>query len=87
MRKAVGPLRITSAFRCKEHQASLRKSGILTAVGTSTHELGDAADILAIGKPIDVVLAEAPKHFKAIGIAKTFIHVDLRDDKERRWPY
>ncbi len=79
------PLWITSAFRCQGHQESLRASGIKTAVGKSTHELGHAADIRAAD--MDMLSALADDHFKAIGEAKAFIHVDLRDDKERRWVY
>jgi uncharacterized protein YcbK (DUF882 family) len=81
------PLVVTSAFRCAEHQERLRGSGIKTAVGRSTHEDGIAADItVPVGK-MPKLLAILEKHFKAIGIARNFYHVDLRDDKERRWKY
>jgi uncharacterized protein YcbK (DUF882 family) len=82
------PLIITSGYRCARHQASLRGQGLQTASGTSTHELGEAADV----RPKD--LADMPEllkileeEFKAIGLASTFYHVDLRADKIRRWKY
>jgi zinc D-Ala-D-Ala carboxypeptidase len=92
LRRAYGaPVVVTSAYRCKRHQTELRDKGLQTAKGISTHELGDAADIqpftaysaLLMGS----LLMEAEKLFKAVGVAKSFLHVDLRDDKERRWRY
>lgn len=82
------PLKVTSGFRCARHQADLRASGINTVVAKkSTHELGNAADI----RPADMNMEGFEKicdpWFFSIGIAKTFLHVDLRDDKERRWNY
>ena len=79
---------ILSAYRCKEHQENIRGQGIKTAVGVSQHELGKAVDIMSNGKTAED-LEEAAKEagFKSIGIAKGWIHVDLRDDKERRWKY
>lgn len=78
------PLTITSGYRCEEHQADLRKN-IKGAAKTSQHTEGKAADVRAAD--MDKLLTLLEKHFKAIGIAKNFYHVDLRDDKIRRWNY
>lgn len=80
------PIRVTSAFRCTEHQASLRGSGIKTATGTSTHELGEAVDIQTMRGSKDGLESVAEKHFTSIGIANTFLHLDTRKDF-RRWKY
>ena len=79
------PLILTSVFRCAAHQATLRDSGVQTATGLSQHELGRAADI-ATGGHLNLDVA-ASSYFSAIGKAKSFIHVDLRNDKPRRWSY
>ncbi len=77
---------ITSGFRCKKHQDYLRSvPGVETAKSTSTHELGHAADIKAA--ELDRLYSLLHKHFRAIGKARTFFHVDLRADRERRWDY
>ena len=82
------PIKVTSGFRCTKHQEALRNSGTLTVVAKkSTHELGQAADIKA-QMPIDELEKVCAKHFQSIGIAKTFLHCDLRTDKpKRRWAY
>ena len=73
------PVTITSGFRCQRYQGILRGKGLQTAVGTSTHELGQAADITGADLPL---LAEVCKKvFKAVGIASNFVHVDTRADK------
>lgn len=92
IRKETGqPLIITSAYRCSRHQESLRKMNVATVVAqkTSQHELGKAADIVPKDRKnvrtkfLDIV----SKQFKTIGLSDRFLHVDLRDDKERRWEY
>lgn len=82
------PMRITSAFRCSRHQEAIRKSGVSTVVAKkSTHENGDAADISVSSLTIGSLLPIVEKQFKSIGVANNFLHVDLRDDKVRRWKY
>jgi hypothetical protein len=85
------PLLITSAFRCDKKQQDLRGTGTLTAKGKSTHELGHAVDIKPLKSTEENfkrLLEVLAKHFDAIGLAKTFYHVDLRTDKKnRRWNY
>jgi len=83
------PLEITSAYRCSEHQNTLRKSGIKTAVGKSTHELGTAVDIRPYKhtkENMNRLFTILEKYFDSIGIAKSFFHVDERPGK-RRWNY
>lgn len=79
------PIRVTSGYRCAEHQANLRRQGVETAAGKSQHELGNAADISALDIPRLSSLAQID--FKSVGTAASFVHVDTRDDKPRRWAY
>lgn len=82
------PMRISSGFRCSKHQEAIRNSGTSTVVAKkSTHEKGDAADISVSSLTTLNLLLVAEKQFKSIGIANNFLHVDLRDDKTRRWKY
>lgn len=79
---------ITSAFRCHKYQEDLRSMGANTVVAKkSQHELGNAVDCIPKNGTVSELMPIAEKHFKAIGIAKTFLHLDMRDDKVRRWPY
>lgn len=82
------PLIVTSAFRCVKYQTFLRAAGVSTVVAQlSQHELGNAVDVV----PKDGKLAGfeqiCAKQFEAIGIAKNFLHLDLRIGKIRRWAY
>jgi hypothetical protein len=79
------PITIHSGFRCSAHQADLRASGLETAKGTSQHELGRASDVAAGQMTVLVPLLKA--EFMAMGLARTWAHVDLRDDKHRSWTY
>lgn len=74
-------IRVTSGYRCERHNTAVG------GVANSQHVKGAAADI--IGADLDLLYALAQKHFKAVGDGrkKGFIHVDLRDDKIRRWDY
>lgn len=79
------PIQVTSGYRCERYQEALRKQGLQTSTGPSTHQEGRAADIT--GEDLDELELACTKVFKAIGVAKTFLHVDLRDDKRRAWTY
>lgn len=81
------PIKITSGFRCPIQQQKLRDDGRHTAAQTSTHEEGRAADLWCDNMP-GYELAEIAERagFFSIGIAKTWIHVDLRPGV-RRWVY
>ena len=86
--EAKSPMRIHSGYRCSAHQEDIRKSGVSTVVAKkSTHELGHAADISVSRLVPGELLKIAQNKFFSIGIALNFIHVDLRDDKTRRWNY
>lgn len=79
---------ITSGFRSPEKQEQLRKQGYETAKGISTHEVGSAVDIWT-GKHTGEQLERAARFvgFKSVGVGASFCHVDIREDKERRWLY
>lgn len=82
------PISITSGYRCKDHQQDLRNQGYETAKGQSSHELGIAADVLCGAYDGKQLAAIAEKvGFNNIGVAKRFIHVDLRTDGPHRWEY
>lgn len=82
------PIKITSAFRCDKHQEALRSAGVNTVVAKkSTHELGDAVDARPVDRNLEGFDEICAKQFMSIGIAKTFLHLDLRKDKIRRWNY
>lgn len=82
------PIRITSGYRCRGYQSTLREHNINTALGTSQHELGMAADISIegmSGPQLELILRDMG--IKAVGVADRWVHFDLRADKERRWTY
>jgi uncharacterized protein YcbK (DUF882 family) len=84
------PLSVSSGYRCSRHQAELREAGVQTADGLSQHELGNAADVvpkLRDRSTMRRLLAIAEQHFRAIGVARGFLHLDTRADKSRRWSY
>lgn len=78
------PIKVTSGYRCQAHQKYLAASGLETATN-SQHCLGNAADIT--GPDLVKLDLLCSQEFKAVGRAKSFIHVDLREDKTRRWGY
>ncbi|MCK9370545.1 D-Ala-D-Ala carboxypeptidase family metallohydrolase [Candidatus Dojkabacteria bacterium] len=80
------PLSISSGFRCAKHQRDLAET-METAVGLSQHELGNAADIATNPAKSILLLPIIRKHFMAVGVANSFIHVDLRTGKRRDWRY
>lgn len=86
-KEARQPIIVTSAYRCHEYQAFLRAAGVNTVVAKqSTHEQGNAVDAVPKDGKIDQFLLLAEKHFDSIGLAKNFLHLDLRNGK-RRWNY
>jgi uncharacterized protein YcbK (DUF882 family) len=79
---------ITSGYRCAERQAALLGSGNYETVQNSQHCLGKAADCKPVKEGVIAEFqSEASKLFQAIGVAATWLHLDLRSDKERRWYY
>jgi uncharacterized protein YcbK (DUF882 family) len=75
------PIRVTSAFRCTAHNKAVG------GVAHSTHRTGYAADIQCEDMVKLLELVEAEKEFRGIGVAKTFIHVDVRPTPRKRWTY
>lgn len=85
VRDYFGPLRLTSGFRCPEHN---RRQG---GVPNSAHLAGLAVDLectLSLSRYILIArLMEAG--FQRIGIGKTFMHADLDTTKVKPsiWTY
>jgi len=75
------PIRITSAYRCAEHNKRVGGKQ------NSQHLKGSAADITSLDN--DQLFEIAQKHFLAVGDGrkKGFIHVDTRADRRRAWKY
>ncbi len=77
------PLRITSGYRCENHEAEVNKSK------PGTHNQGIAFDIsVANGRErYQLVQAGIKLGFNGIGIAKTFVHLDTRKGVPVIWTY
>lgn len=88
LRRALGPLYLTSAYRCPSHNAKVSSTGL-----SGPHTTGHAVDIRADSKLKFKIVEEALKlGFKRVGIAKGFIHIDdlTADDgfpEEVLWTY
>lgn len=92
--QAKSPLYITSGFRCSKHQNDLRNqlgSHTVVASKLSQHELGNAADVSPRLITISKLKGIIETFFDTIGLAKTFLHVDIRpkrdDGSKRIWIY
>ena len=79
------PFIVTSGYRSKDHSIEKRKA---KAKG-GTHTQGIAADIrIHSGSEGFVIVSKAIKMgFKGIGVAKTFIHLDVRKTIPVIWSY
>lgn len=82
------PITITSGYRSQEKQDQLKKQGYETAEGISPHIVGCAADLWT-GKHTGEQLERAARlvGFKSVGRGASFIHVDIRNDKDYFWTY
>lgn len=84
LREACGfPFIITSGYRSPKHSIEARK------IKPGMHSTGLAADI-RIGNGVDrytIVQKALELGFTGIGVAKTFIHVDIRDTTPVVWSY
>jgi zinc D-Ala-D-Ala carboxypeptidase len=79
------PIKVNSGFRTKAHN---EKVG---GVSTSSHLKGLAVDVSIDGSANRFAMYEALRKvgFKRLGVAKTFIHVDIDPDKSPNvmWVY
>ena len=77
-RENLGPLRITSAFRCSEHNNNISSTG-----PNGPHTTGKAIDIAVKNSQQRKELIDyfATK-VSGLGIAKSFIHIDLLTDED-----
>lgn len=77
------PFIITSGYRSPNHSIEARKSS------PGTHAEGIAADILVRGgnQRYTIVQKAMELGFTGIGVAKTFIHVDIRKTTPVVWAY
>jgi uncharacterized protein YcbK (DUF882 family) len=78
------PFVINSGYRTQKHNAKLNSKP------TSSHTKGLAADIRCVSDRDRFIIVESLLNvgFSRIGIAKTFIHVDLDHDKnDAIWVY
>lgn len=77
------PFVITSGYRSVNHSAEIKKPK------GGTHTQGIAADIY-INNGVDrinIVSKALELGFTGIGVAKTFVHVDIRDSTPVMWTY
>ena len=84
LREACGfSFNITSGYRDPSHPIEARKSK------AGTHAQGIAADIaVANGAERYKIVSEAMRlGFTGVGVAKTFIHVDIRETTPVVWQY
>ena len=79
------PFKINSGYRCKKHNKEIGSNQ------TSSHVKGLAADIgiNTSSQRFAILTALIEVGFKRIGIARTFIHVDLDKNKTQKvlWTY
>lgn len=87
LRNKIGKaIAINSGYRCAAYQQNLKERGYETAKGTSTHELGTAADVRADLSGLDLEAAARAVGFTSVGVAGSWCHVDTREGV-RRWEY
>ncbi len=71
LRNKVGPLKITSGFRCSDHPVERKKKR------PGAHSAGMAADVQPYSSDkYGLLKAAFSMDFKGVGIAKSFIHLD-----------
>jgi uncharacterized protein YcbK (DUF882 family) len=80
VRNDLGPLKITSAYRCSEHN---KKIG---GASKSQHVLGNALDIKPLKATMSELLNKCRTLFNGIGVNSKFTHVDVRKTKAE-WTY
>ena len=76
------PFIITSGYRSKEHSVEKRKQN------PGTHAQGIAADIKVSGGAQRLsIVKHASAMGMSVGVAKTFVHVDIRKTPAMCWCY
>lgn len=78
------PIKVTSGYRCEEHNKAVG------GVTESQHVLGIAADLdisTLSGKDRFDFIKLAFQMFSGVGIAKSFLHVDIRKNNFSTWVY
>ena len=85
------PFKINSGYRTKEYQKDLTRRGYKTSKTTSPHEKGLAADISVTDSSSRWIVINSLLlvGFTRIGVADTFIHVDLDTERSQEvvWTY
>ena len=78
-RSLLGPLSITSGYRCPEHnQAVSKKTGL-----NGPHTTGKAVDIsVRDSQHRKQLISYFAQIVTGLGIAKSFIHIDLLDEED-----
>ena len=81
---AVFRFKITSGYRSKTHSLEVKKPG-----GPGKHTAGIAADIaVSNGAHRFIIVANAIKlGFSGVGIARSFVHCDIRETTPVIWTY
>ena len=84
IRNEVGTIHINSAYRSPEHNAAIK------GVFNSQHILGKAADITSrnhtpkeLYNIIESLIKSGKVDIKGMGLYKSFVHVDIREDYAR----
>ena len=76
------PFIVTSGYRSKEHSVEKRKQN------PGTHAQGIAADIkVSGGAQRMAIVKHASAMGMSVGVAKTFVHVDIRKTPAMCWCY
>ncbi len=84
LREACGfPFIVVSGYRSKDHSVEARKNK------PGTHTQGIAADIAVRGGSQRRLVVDKALElgFSGIGVAKTFVHVDIRETTPVMWCY
>ena len=77
-REVVGPLQITSAYRCPEHNNNVSSTGL-----SGPHTTGKSVDIhVSNSQNRKELIDYFSNKVSGLGIAKTFIHIDLLTEED-----
>jgi len=78
------PLIVTSGYRDCSHSAEINKTN-----GGGYHTKGVACDFTVLGgkQRYEIVKQSMRLGFTGIGVAKTFVHLDTREDTPMIWTY